>query len=222
MSRYERQIPIVGEEGQAGIMGSRVGVAGCGGLGVNALTMLVEAGVADYVVCDPAVPSIADLNTQYIYAAGDKRPKCVICAEWVMALNYTAMVDARSEVIDPETAAVFYGCNLVLDCLEDPAQSRALADWCLSVGVPVVRASVDGNKGRVDVLVPGSPAPEPSGPGSSALGAGVAVVAGVQAGEALRILAGRPAEARTISIDLESWHIEALRAPPACTCPPPG
>ena len=44
MSRFERQLPVFGEEGQMRIMGSKVGIAGCGGLGVNVITQLAVAG----------------------------------------------------------------------------------------------------------------------------------------------------------------------------------
>ncbi|MDO5861969.1 MAG: HesA/MoeB/ThiF family protein [Thermoplasmata archaeon] len=228
MSRYERQIPIVGEDGQQRLMGARVGIAGCGGLGVNALTFLTEAGVSDFVLCDPDVPDISNLNRQFIYAAGDMRPKCVISAEWVLALNYTAMVDARSLKINAETASVFEGCTVVLDCLDNTESRLALGDWCAANGVPLVHAGVSGNTGQITVCVPGETPclrcmigtmRDEERPAN--LGANVAIVAGMQAAEAIRLIAGLPSKARgrLVTIDMSSWTTESAEVSADPSCP---
>ena len=71
IGRYSRQIPIFGEEGQNRIQSSRVGIAGCGGLGVNVATQLAMAGVGSFVLADDQMPEITNLNRQFIYAASD-------------------------------------------------------------------------------------------------------------------------------------------------------
>lgn len=225
--RYERQMPIVGEEGQARLMGARVGIAGCGGLGVNALTCLVEAGVMDFVLCDPDVPDISNLNRQFIYSAGDLRPKCAISAEWALALNYSSMADAHAEPVTYESAAMFSGCTVVLDCLDNIESRLALGDWCAENGVPLVHAGVAGNHGQVTVCVPGETpclrcmigtlkdAENPPNMGST-----VSVIAGIQATEAIRLIAGLPSKARgrLITVDMQDWSIGSteISSNPSC------
>ncbi len=223
--RFERQIPIVGEEGQQRIMGARVGIAGCGGLGVNALTCLVEAGVGDFVLSDPDVPEVTNLNRQFIYAAGDMRPKCVISAEWALALNYTVMAEARSNPVGPETAEMFTGCTVVLDCLDNLEARLALGDWCAENGVPLVHAGVAGNRGQLTVCIPGETPCLRCVIGTmkdevkpSNIGCNVAIIAGMQAAEAIRVITGQPsvARGRLVTIDMENWAIDSAEVSKGC------
>lgn len=206
MSRFERQMPVVGEDGQQRIVGARVGMAGCGGIGVHALTSLVEAGVMDFVLCDPAVPEIPDINRQFIYAPGDMRPKSVISAEWVLALNYSAMAEAHSEPVSEETVCMFSGCSVVLDCTDSPEAGKVLSGWCSENGIPLIRATSDGTEIRVSVSVPGSDydTSEPV-PDAPKIGAAEEVAAGIASFEAIRIIADpSPADRHVVSIDLSS------------------
>lgn len=92
MNKFERQIPIFGKIGQQKIMSAIVGVVGCGGLGVNVITALAEAGINHFVLVDPQVPDITNLNRQYIYRVNDSRPKVEIATQWIMELNPYAEV----------------------------------------------------------------------------------------------------------------------------------
>ncbi len=206
MSRFERQTPIVGEDGQQRIVGARIGIAGCGGIGVHALTSLVEAGAMDFVLCDPAVPEIPDINRQFIYAPGDMRPKSVISAEWALALNYSVMAEAHSEPVTEETVSMFSGCSLVLECTGSPEAGKVLVKWCSENNVPLIRASSDGARIRVSVSVPGSDydASEPV-QDSPKLGAVDEVAAGIASYEAIRIIVDpSSASPRVVGLDLPS------------------
>ncbi len=206
MSRFERQTPIVGEDGQQRIVGARIGIAGCGGIGVHALTSLVEAGAMDFVLCDPAVPEIPDINRQFIYAPGDMRPKSVISAEWALALNYSVMAEAHSEPVTEETVCMFSGCSLVLECTGSPDAGTVLAKWCSENNVPLIRASSDGTRIKVSVSVPGSDydASEPV-QDSPKLGAVDEVAAGIASYEAIRIIVDpSSARSRVVGLDLPS------------------
>lgn len=219
MSRFERQMPVVGEEGQQRIVGARVGIAGCGGIGVHALTSLVEAGVMDFVLCDPAVPEIPDINRQFIYAPGDMRPKSVISAEWALALNYSAMAEAHSEPVSEETVGMFTGCSVVLECTDSPEAGKVMAKWCSENGVPLIRATSDGTVIRVSVSVPGSDydASEPV-PNAPKIGAVDETAAGIASYEALRIIADPPSASRhVVSVDLSS--LRGRRAVSGCKYP---
>ena len=187
--RYDRQIPLIGEDAQRKIGESRIGIAGCGGAGIAALTSLVEAGVIDFVLCDPSVPQIEDLNRQFIYAAGDLRPKSVICAEWALMLNYSAMAVARSEPVSQETVGMFEGCSVVLDCTGDPDAGAVLAEWCSGSGTPlvVVRSSVF--EAAVAVVLPGNDVPPCPAPGVPKIGAASMNAGSRAAIQVLRLIA---------------------------------
>ncbi len=231
--RFERQIPIFGEEGQRRIMSAKVGVAGCGGLGVNVITSLAMAGVCRFVLADHDVPQVTNLNRQFIYAAGDIRPKAVISAEWVLALNPCADVEAVSQPIDEVTASAFKGCDVIVDCLDSFQARMALNDYSVAEGIPLVHAGVTGTHGQVAVSIPGETPclrcmlgtmADPEGPVPS-VGAAVSAIAGVEALEALRVIAGMEpsSRGRIVAFDLESMSsesVEVIRDPDCPACGP--
>ena len=220
MSRFERQLPIFGEEGQMRIMNAKVGVAGCGGLGVNIITALAEAGVCRFVLCDHDVPDVTNLNRQFIYAAGDMRSKSMISAEWVLALNPVADVEAISEPVTSENLDMFAGCDVVIDCLDSFEARMALDDHSRKLGVPLVHAGISGLNGQLYVSVPGrtpslrdvlGTVRDPEGPVPS-VGAAVAAVAGMQAMEALRVISGlgSACEGVLTTVDLGTMTMERI------------
>ena len=218
MSRFERQLPIFGQDGQRRIMEAKVGIAGCGGLGVNVITALAEAGVCRYVLCDHDVPDVTNLNRQFIYSAGDPRPKSMISAEWILALNPVADVEAISEPVTSENLDMFAGCDVVIDCLDSFEARMALDDHSRKLGVPLVHAGISGLNGQLYVSVPGrtpslrdvlGTVRDPEGPVPS-VGAAVAAVAGMQAMEALRMISGlgSACEGVLTTVDLGTMTME--------------
>ena len=194
------------------IMGAKVGVAGCGGLGVNVITALAEAGVCRYVLCDNDIPDVTNLNRQFIYTAGDMRPKSVISAEWILALNPAADVEAINEPVTQENGDMFAGCDVIVDCLDSFEARMALDDHSRKLGVPLVHAGVSGLNGQLYVSVPGrtpslrdvlGTAMDPEGPVPS-VGAAVAAIAGMEAMEVLRVISGMGAASEGVltTVDL--------------------
>ncbi len=215
MSRFERQMPIVGEEGQQRIMASRVGIVGCGGLGVDALTQLVVAGAMDFVLADPGMPEISGLNTQFIYAPGDMRPKSQIVAEWALALNYSVMAQSHADAVGTENVRILTGSSVVLDCTGDEDAAIAISEWCADSGVPLIRGRCSGLDGRIDVCAGGRKYPvEPSVDGAPKIGAVVSVVAGIMASEAVRLMAEPGSAGRSISVDARTWTVSSDEGAP--------
>lgn len=208
--RFDRQVPMIGEDGQQRIMSSRIGIAGCGGLGVDALTSLVQAGALDFVLCDGGFPEIPGLNTQFIYSPGDMRPKAAIAAEWALALNYSVMAQAHAEPVGPDNVRMFSGSAVVLDCTGDESAGKVLEDWCREEGVPLIRGRCSGYIGSVDVCAGPKRYPvEESTDGAPKLGGIVAAVAGIMASEAVRMIVDPSSGGRRIGIDAVSWTVES-------------
>ncbi len=226
MSRFARQLPIFGEEGQSRIMKCKVGVAGCGGLGVHAITALVQAGVCSFVLADHDVPDITNLNRQFIYYAGDMRPKSVIAAEWILALNPAADVEAVCEPIAGTNADMFAGCDAILDCLDNLESRFALNDFSLKSGIPLIHAGIEGFDGQLYVSIPGRTpclrcvlgmAKDSEGPVPS-VGASVAVLANLQAQEALKVISGigSACEGVFTTVDLRDLSVQKARISGNC------
>lgn len=218
--RFERQMPIFGEEGQQKIMGAVVGIIGCGGLGVNVITQLVMAGVTHFILCDHQYPEPSNLNRQFIYSAFDMRPKSVISAEWILALNPSAEVQSNAEPLTADNGALFQGCDILVDCLDNFESRMVLSDLAESMGVPLVHAGVSGFEGQIAVCVPGrtkslrellGTMKQPEGMIPS-VGAAVSVIASMEALEVLKIVSGigTENEGRLITVDMRDWSTDSV------------
>ena len=211
--RFDSQMPLFGDEGQGRIMQATVGVAGCGTLGVTLVTVLAEAGVSRFVLADQDYPEITDLNTQFIYAMADPRPKAQIAAQWITAVNPLAELEVHAERFDEGTKSMFDCCDVIADCLCDPKASAMLSDYAAERGKAVVYADVCGFEGRVAVSVPGSPGVgemlekvDPYAEPRPNVGAAASAIASIQASEILRMVSGTgPVNAgRLVEFDLAS------------------
>ncbi len=218
--RFERQMPIFGEEGQQRIMNSVVGIVGCGGLGVNVITQLVMAGVTHFILCDHQYPEPSNLNRQFIYSAFDMRPKSVISAEWILALNPSAEVQSNAEPLTAENGALFQGCDILVDCLDNFESRMILSDLAESMKVPLVHAGVTGFEGQIAVCVPGKTKSlrellgtmkQPEG-ATPSVGAAVSAIASMEALEVIKIISGigTDNEGRLITVDMKDWSTDSM------------
>jgi molybdopterin-synthase adenylyltransferase len=130
LERYSRQLalPGWGAEGQEKLLGSKVFVAGIGGLGCAAAVGLATAGVGEIVVCDGDVVERSNLNRQFLFGMDDlTKPKAPLAARRLRALNPDIRVTPVVAEIDRSTApGLIEGADLVLDCLDNPETRVAL------------------------------------------------------------------------------------------------
>lgn len=219
--RFERQLPIFGEEGQQRIMSAVVGIVGCGGLGVNVITQLTMAGVTHFILCDHQTPELSNLNRQFIYSAHDYRSKAVISAEWILALNPSAEVQANSEPLTELNGELFQGCDILVDCLDNFESRMVLSDLAEKMKVPLIHAGVSGLEGQIAVCVPGRTKSlrdmlggmkEESGPIPS-VGAAVSALASMEALEVLKIISGLGTEneGKLITVNMSDWTTDSAQ-----------
>ena len=218
--RYDRQLPVFGEEGQERIQTATVGIAGCGGLGVNVITQLTEAGVSAFILCDPQTPDVTNLNRQFIYSPADYRPKAQVAGEWILALNPMAMVESHAQPLTEDNMAIFRNCDVVVDCLDNFESRMVLSDLSEKTGIPLVHAGVAGMQGQIAVCIPGKTPSlrdmigtmkDPEGPVPS-VGAAVSVIAGMEALEALKVISGMGSEdaGKLVTVDMSTWTTETV------------
>ncbi len=244
MSRYSRQelFAGIGPEGQARLRSSRVLVVGAGALGSALAETMTRAGVGALTVVDRDYVEESNLQRQSLYDEEDARaglPKAAAAEKRLRALNSDVEVRGIVADVGPEDAeALVKGQTLVLDGTDNFDTRFLLNDVCVRGGVPWVYGACVGSYGLALLVRPGispclrcvletRPAP---GSGATCDTAGVLapivqVVAGIQAGEALKVLAGRTEAVLKglVSVDLWTGTFEVLdlsgRAPwcPACT-----
>jgi adenylyltransferase/sulfurtransferase len=201
LERYSRQLEMRGwgAETQEKLLGSRVFVAGIGGLGCSAALSLAAAGVGELTICDGDVVERSNLNRQFLFSVDDlTRPKAPLAATRLAEINPDVTVKPVVSEIDRRTApALIEGVDLVLDCLDNPETRMALNRACIARRTPMIYAAVSGFTGYLSFLSPpetpclecfvgtSPPAVDPPVPSctSAALGA-------LEAMEALKFLTG--------------------------------
>jgi molybdopterin-synthase adenylyltransferase len=241
--RYSRQERFsgLGPDGQKRIRAAEVAIVGVGALGSVLAEMMTRAGVARITLVDRDYVETSNLQRQSLFSEEDAErglPKAVAAAARLRAIN--SEVEVRSVVADFATEQAFRllgAPSLVLDGTDNFEARFLLNDLCLRAGIPWVYGACVGAHGLALLVRPGvSPClrcvlgekPLPgSGPTCDTAGVVspiVHVIAGIQGGEALKLLAGR-AESflpGLVTVDLWSGVFDVMdlrgRAPwcPAC------
>ena len=196
-SRYSRQLNCSSTFSQAALSGATVLVAGMGGLGCSASMALTAAGVGTLILCDHDTISISNLNRQLLYRETDIGKKKVnVALDRLQEINgdpdFIAVDGRFNERLLPSSVKP----QLILDCLDNLPGRIELIAYAVKNNIPLVHAAVDGFMGQLSVFIPQKSAcpvcsltgdlelddtPIPS------LGACVAIMAGLQATEAIKI-----------------------------------
>jgi adenylyltransferase/sulfurtransferase len=243
-SRYSRQelFAGIGREGQARLRGARVAVVGCGALGSVLSEMMVRAGVGAVTVIDRDFVEESNLQRQSLFDEADVAlglPKAAAAEAHLRALNSEVEVKGVvTDLVSDNADALLARANLVLDGTDNFETRFLLNDVCVRAGIPWIYGACVGSYGLVLLVRPHvspclrclleeRPAPG-SGPTCDTAGVVapiVHVVAGLQGGEAMKVLAGRTESLLPglVTVDLWQSQFEVMdlrgRAPwcPACT-----
>jgi len=244
VSRYSRQelFAGIGKEGQAAIRNARVTLVGCGALGSVLADTMVRAGVGSLTLVDRDDLELSNLHRQSLFDEEDVRrglPKAVAAEARLRRIN--SDVEVRGVVADlaaDNAGELVAGANLVLDGTDNFETRFLLNDVCVRAGVPWVYGACVASYGLALLVRPKvSPCLRcvleempPPGSGPTCDTAGVVapivhVIAGIQAGEALKVLAGRTESLLPgiVTVDLWQGTFEVMdlrpQAPscPACT-----
>ncbi|WP_353329518.1 HesA/MoeB/ThiF family protein [Phaeobacter sp. NW0010-22] len=204
VNRYARQmiLPEVGAEGQERLSAARVLVIGAGGLAAPVLPLLAGAGVGHLTIVDGDTVDLSNLHRQTLFSEGDcGQLKAEVTAQRCRELNRDIEVVAKNQALTSENATdLIANADLVLDCADSYAATYTLSDTCLTLGKPLISASVLGLGGYVGGFCGGAPSVRaifPDAPDSGAscatagvLGPVVGLIGSMQAQMALAVLLG--------------------------------
>jgi len=239
--RYIRQtiLPQVGPEGQARLRASHAVVVGCGALGSYQAQILARAGVGRLTIVDRDFVERSNLQRQILFTDADVEagiPKAVAAERALRAVNPD--IEVRGVVDDLHAGsaeALLAGADVVCDGTDNFEARYLINDWTARESVPWVYGGVIGVSGVVMPILPGETAclrcvfEVPPAPGAlptcetaGVLGSAVAVVAGVQATEVLKILTGARDAVMRALVTYEAWDAEWRRMAttgPRSDCP---
>lgn len=239
--RYARQaiLPWLGEAGQARLGAATAAVVGLGALGCTSSSLLARAGVGRLLLVDRDFVETSNLARQVLFTEADaaqRLPKAVAAEAHLREARSDLATEIFVADLDAELARhLFARCDLVLDGTDNFETRYLLNDASVSTGKPWVYAGAVSTYGSVMLFRPGETAclrclfPQAPAPGSAptcdtagVLGPAAAAVAAIQAGEAIKLLAGRAdlCASGLLTLDLMTWtfgHSPALRDPD-CPC----
>lgn len=230
--RFSRQMLIDGwgEAGQRRLKGSRVFIAGAGGLGSPVATYLAVAGVGEIRICDADTVELSNLNRQILHT--DRRigqPKALSAGQSLRELNPTIQVVTLTETMDEGTVALLADRpDVVVDCLDNFETRYVLNAYCLQEGIPLVHGAVGGFMGQVTFIQPPEtpclrcifPEAPPRGT-FPVVGVTPGVIGCIQAAEVIKYLTGigSPLKGRLLIFEGEEMAFTTIKVEPAASCP---
>jgi molybdopterin/thiamine biosynthesis adenylyltransferase len=231
LERYSRQmiLPGWGRERQQLLAQKTAVVVGCGALGSYIASHLVRAGVGRMVLADRDFVEWNNLPRQALYAEADAKqgvPKAVAAARRLRQLN--SSVEIKEHVVDVNADTVedlVAGADVVLDGADNFEVRYLVNEACVKLGIPWVYGGVLGTYGLTAAILPGEtpclrcllgPMPPPGAvltcETAGVLGPAVAIIAALEATEALKILLDRREELLRSLVMVDAWNGDFERA----------
>lgn len=135
----------------ARIQAVKVGIAGAGGLGSNVAANLVRSGFCRLKIVDFDSVEASNLNRQFYFLAQTGRPKTEALRENLVRINPDAAIEVLTGRVEAaNAAALFAGCDVVVEALDRPEDKRLLVECQLNFPGLLVAASGLGGWGESD------------------------------------------------------------------------
>lgn len=213
-------LPQIGTEGQRQISASSVAVVGIGALGSVSADLLARAGVGRLRLIDRDFLELQNLQRQVLFDEEDLRanlPKAVAARQKLQKINSEITIEAEPSDLNARNAdELLAGMDLLVDGTDNFETRFLINDFCLREKKPWIYGGAVGMGGMAYVVLPGEgpclrclfeEAPRP-GEFETCDTAGILApaahwVASFQVTEALKILAGKKAEA-----DRRLWRFD--------------
>jgi adenylyltransferase/sulfurtransferase len=207
--RYSRQLLFrpLGPEGQQRLAASGALIVGCGALGSHVAELLVRCGVGTVRLVDRDFVEESNLHRQSLYRESDAEggvPKAIAAADHLREINSHNRIEAFVEQVDSDNIErLAEGMEVIVDGTDNFDTRFLINDLALRNGLPWVYGACVGAYGLCATIVPGrSPCLRCLIDSLSAAAgietcdtAGVippapALIASIQAAEAIKILSG--------------------------------
>lgn len=230
--RYDRQLMMLGKEGQLKLKRASVLIAGIGGLGSPIALYLAAAGIGRLILVDKDVVELSNLNRQVLFESKDiGKPKVLVVQQRLQAFNPEVEVDAVKSEMTPENAfELAEEADILVDGSDNFQMRYALNEAAIRHRLPFIHGAIYGMEGRATTIIPGETAclrciyPEAPPPEKfPVIGTTPALIGMVQATEVLKLVAerGELLKNRMLIYDGETMEFSeiSLKRDPKCpTC----
>ena len=130
------------------LLGSRVGVAGLGGMGSHVAVALARAGIGTLVIADFDRVDESNLHRQNYSRGHLGMPKAVATESVLRGIRPDMCIVPYDIRLDESNVAdVFKGCDVVCEAFDDPVAKGMLVETLLSEDPDVVVVSCSGMAG---------------------------------------------------------------------------
>lgn len=226
--RFERQISLIGEEGQEILRKSTVGIVGVGGIGGPALLSLAYSGIENFIIIEHDIVSISNLNRQIFYTYHDiERPKVDVIWERLKAINPN--INLKIYNMKLQDIDIPPDVDLWIDGLDNFPSRLLLNKIAVEGNTPYIHGGIEEFNGEIMVIIPHKSAclacifskPPHKKENIQVLAPHTMIIGAMMANEALKILLF-PDKLRPgifYSIDLLSMEITPIEVEKNPYCP---
>jgi len=231
LERYDRQIRIIGIQGQAELSKTSVLVAGVGGLGCVASTYLAAAGVGKIILVDKGRIEKSNLNRQILYSEKDiEKFKAQVAAEKLRKLNSEIEIEGIvAEINDKNAMELIKKVDIVIDGMDNYRGRFSLNRACIKLNKIFIHGAVHGLFGQLMVIAPNKgpclqcviPKEPPQIDVIPIIGVIPAIIASLEVLEAIKIITGigEPTIGKMIFFDGETMKIHEIKVSKKDDCP---
>lgn len=234
--RYSRNIKIkgFGEAGQIKLLSSSVLVIGAGGLGSSAILYLAAAGVGTLGIADGDIVDLSNLQRQILHTVSDiGKLKTVSAKEKIKRLNPDIkIITYPKNIIAENIGAIIRDYDFIIECSDNSTCKFLTNDTCVLLQKPFSYCGVLGFLGQIMTYAPGyacvrcvfeepKHGASPSSGDVGILGAVAGTFGALQAGEAIKFLAGygKPLTGAMLQLDLKDWTFKRKTVKRDKKCP---
>lgn len=164
--KFDRQVRAFGSEGQRKLEQLKIAIIGLGGTGAIVAQELVHLGIRDFILVDPDVLEVTNLNRVPNAAAPDVgKQKTEIAARYIRTIAKNAEIRCIDEdVIKTETARRLLDADILFGCTDSHGSRAVLQQIAYQYMIPFIDMGVslvakEGAMthvyGRVQLLAPG-------------------------------------------------------------------
>jgi len=216
--KYSRQIMLdkIGEQGQIALRNAKVLILGVGGLGNPASLYLAAAGIGTLYIADGDVIELSNLPRQILFNEDNiSENKADAAAEKLQQQFPDTNIEAIDEMLDKELCDYYLPqVDLVLDCSDNIATRYLINQGCVDHKIPLIVGAATGFDGQQLTVDPRDensacyhclfPATEKA-PANNCqtigiIGPVLAMVAGMQSLQAIKLLTGNKVQINQLNL----------------------